>query len=106
MTMLFGRNFEGTGALLQIMLAATPFILLTSIHINHAIAVRATRIYLGVYGGCAVLALVLDVAAVRAFGAVGLAMAVLVRELAMAVVLVSASWLGMNRVLENPPEIS
>lgn len=78
--MLFGKGFHSTGTLFLIMVLATPFILLSSLYVNQAIAVRATRMYFGAYAGLAVVAIGLDFLLAWKWGARGIAMAVLARE--------------------------
>jgi PST family polysaccharide transporter len=83
MRMLFGRGFHQTGTLFLIMIAATPFILLSSLYVNQSIALRNPRMYFGAYVALALVAVGLDFLLVRKWGALGIAVAVLVREFAL-----------------------
>ena len=87
MRMLFGKGFHQIGTLFLIMILAMPFILLSSLYVNQAIALRATGMYFGAYAGLAVVAIGLDVLLAWKWGALGIATAVLVREFGLYVAL-------------------
>jgi O-antigen/teichoic acid export membrane protein len=80
MRTVFGHAFDASGKLLAIMMAAVPFIVLNSIRLHYSVAERMSRVYLGIYVAALVLTVVLNTALAFAFGAVGVAVAVVVRE--------------------------
>jgi O-antigen/teichoic acid export membrane protein len=80
MRMLFGKGFHQTGTLFLIMILAMPFILLSSLYVNQAIALRATTMYFGAYIALAVVAVGLDFLLAWKWGALGVAVAVSLRE--------------------------
>ena len=77
---LFGPKFTPTGTLLAIMLPAVPFIVLNSLHLHRAFATHSARTHLNLYLGAAILTVLLDCSLALAFGATGLAVAVVLRE--------------------------
>jgi O-antigen/teichoic acid export membrane protein len=80
---LFGPGFKATGTLLAIMLPAVPVILLNSLYLYLAIAIRAATVYLGTFLGASVLTLLLALVLDSRLGAVGAALTVLLRETAI-----------------------
>jgi O-antigen/teichoic acid export membrane protein len=79
--MLFGAKFGDSGRLLAMMLPAAPFIVLNSLYLHRAFALHERRTYLGIYGGATLLAAILNPIAALWFGAVGVTVAVVIREM-------------------------
>jgi O-antigen/teichoic acid export membrane protein len=80
---LYGANFVETGRLLAIMALAIPFIMVNALLLNRVIALGQSRVFLGVYSGTAVAAIVLDISLLHLYGLAGLAAAIVVREVLM-----------------------
>ena len=83
MRLLYGPDFAITGTLAAIMVFAVPFILLNAVYLSRAIALGSARVYLGTYTATAVLAIALDVILAHAYGAIGVAAAIVAREVVM-----------------------
>jgi len=81
--LLYGRGFESAGSPASVMVLAVPFIVLNAAYLSRAIALDAKQVYLGIYLGTAVIAVCLDVALGRLYGAVGVATAIVIREALM-----------------------
>jgi O-antigen/teichoic acid export membrane protein len=81
--LLYGPAFAGSGVLGSVMVLACPLILLNSIYTTLAFATNRRAIFLSVYGTSALATLALDVFLGRAFGATGIAIAIVIREAAM-----------------------
>jgi Na+-driven multidrug efflux pump len=65
------------------MVLAIPFIFLNAVYLSRAIALGSARTYLGIYLGTAVFAVPLDIAMARAYGGMGIAIAIVLREIVM-----------------------
>ena len=83
MRTLFGHGFRASGSLLAIMLIAAPMIVLNALYLHRAFALNLVRNYLGIYIGATVVAVLLDALLASRFGAYGVAVAVVVREMAV-----------------------
>ncbi len=83
MRTVFGHAFDDSGMLLSIMMLAVPFIFLNSIRLHSAVAERSPRIYLGTYIGALVITVLLNSVLAFALGAVGVAIAVVIREVSI-----------------------
>ena len=81
MLFLFGNDFAITARLASIMILALPLILLNAVYLSRAIAVGATWVYLGTYLGISAAAITLDILLARSYGGVGVAFAIVAREL-------------------------
>ncbi len=92
--LLYGPSFAGSGALASVMVLACPFILLNSIYTARALATNNRPLFLGIYGAAAFATLALDFVFGRAFGSLGIAWAIVVRESAMLL----GFWLLLSRV--------
>jgi O-antigen/teichoic acid export membrane protein len=79
----YGPAFATTGTLASIMVMAVPFIMCNAVYLSKAIAVASSKTYIGVYLGTAVVALVLDFALGDTLGPVGVASAIVLREIGM-----------------------
>jgi O-antigen/teichoic acid export membrane protein len=90
---LYGRNFAHAGDLASWMALACPFIVLNSLYLHHTIAIGAKRAYLWTLFAAASLTVVLNYTLALHFGATGVAVAVLVRESVLSLVL----WLRHSR---------
>lgn len=80
---LYGEDFAITARLASIMILALPLILINAVYLSRAIALGAKRVYLGTYFGTAVIAITLDVLMARTYGGIGIAFAIVARELLM-----------------------
>ena len=78
---LYGNEFAITARLASIMILAVPLILLNAVYLSRAIAIGAKWVYLGTYLGTSVVAVTLDILLARAYGGVGIAFAIVAREL-------------------------
>lgn len=83
MRVLYGSPFAQSGLLASIMVLAIPCILLNSLYMNRAIALRSPSVYLGTYLITTGLAVVLDLLLGSAFGSMGIAVAIVAREFGM-----------------------
>jgi len=83
MRLLYGPDFAVTGTLAAIMVFAVPFILLNAVYLSRAIALGSARVYLGTYTATAILAVALDMVLAHAYGAIGVAAAIVAREVVM-----------------------
>src|SRR5215469_7771322 len=81
--LLYGPSFARSGLIGSAMALACPFILLNSIYTARVIAVNRRTVFLGIYGAGAFVTLVLDFALGRAFGPIGIAVAIVLREAGM-----------------------
>ena len=81
--LLYGPSFARSGLIGSAMALACPFILLNSIYTARVIAVNRRTVFLGIYGAGAFVTLVLDCALGRAFGPIGIAVAIVLREAGM-----------------------
>ena len=78
--LLFGPAFDRSGVLASVMALACPFILLNSVYTNFAIATNNRVVFTGLYAGTAVAAVGLNFLLGRAFGPMGIAIAIVIRE--------------------------
>jgi O-antigen/teichoic acid export membrane protein len=98
---VYGSAFVGSGTLGSLMTLACPLILLNSIYTTLAIASNSRSIFLGVYGAGALATLGLDFFLGRAFGSIGIACAIVIREAGM----LAAFWLLTSRSLSAATEL-
>jgi O-antigen/teichoic acid export membrane protein len=80
---VYGTAFARSGTLGSVMALACPLILLNSIYTTLAIASNSRSIFLGIYAAGALATLVLDFLLGRAFGSMGIAAAIAIREAGM-----------------------
>jgi O-antigen/teichoic acid export membrane protein len=92
-SLLFGPAFDRSGALASVMALACPCILLNSVYTNFAIAMNKRAIFTGLFAGTAVLAVGLNFLLGRAFGPMGIAAAIVIREAS----LLAGFWVLMGR---------
>jgi O-antigen/teichoic acid export membrane protein len=83
MSVLYGPAFFRSGALASVMALACPFIFLNSVYTNVAIATNSKAALMGLFAVTAAVAVLLDLLLGRAFGAVGVAWAIVIREVGM-----------------------
>src|SRR5208283_5579895 len=83
MGMLYGPAFHRSGALASVMALACPFIFLNSVYTNLAIATNSKTGLMGLFAMTAAVAVLLDLVLGRAFGAIGVAWAIVIREMGM-----------------------
>lgn len=91
--LLFGPGFDRSGVLASVMALACPVILLNSVYTNFAIATDKRAVFTGVYAGTAVVAVCLNFLLGRAFGPMGIAAAIVIREASM----LAGFWILMSR---------
>lgn len=91
--LLYGPSFASSGILASVMVLACPFILLNSLYTARALATNNRSVFLGIYGATALIALALDFFLGHAFGSLGIAWAIVIREAAMLV----GFWLLLSR---------
>lgn len=80
-TAIYGPAFASTGRLASVMVLAVPLIFMNSCYLSRAIALERRRIYLGVYLGAAAAAICLNLVLGRFYGAMGIAIGIVGREL-------------------------
>jgi O-antigen/teichoic acid export membrane protein len=85
MNVLYGPAFYRSGSLASVMALACPFIFLNSVYTNMAIATNSKSGVMGLFAITAAVAVVLDLVLGRAFGAPGVAWAIVIREVGMLV---------------------
>jgi O-antigen/teichoic acid export membrane protein len=85
MNVLYGPAFYRSGSLASVMALACPFIFLNAVYTNLAIATNSKTGLMGLFATTAAVAVVLDLVLGRAFGAPGVAWAIVVREVGMLV---------------------
>lgn len=83
LTLLYGPNFASSGLIGSATALACPFIVLNSIYTAHVIAGNRRTILLEIYSAAALVTLVLDFVLGRAFGPIGIAVAIVLREAGM-----------------------
>jgi len=83
MNVLYGPGFYRSGALASVMALACPFIFLNSVYTNVAIATNSKTGLMGLFAMTAAAAVLLDLVLGRAFGAIGVAWAIVIREVGM-----------------------
>jgi O-antigen/teichoic acid export membrane protein len=81
--LLYGSAFASGGLLGSVMAVAAPLIVLNSIYTAFTIAANSRTLFLGIYGACALATLGLDLLLARAFGSMGIAVAIVIREAGM-----------------------
>jgi O-antigen/teichoic acid export membrane protein len=81
--LLYGSAFATSGTLASIMAIACPLIFLNSIYTTFSVSLNRRSVFLGVYGATALATLGLDFFLGRAFGPLGIASAIVVREAGM-----------------------
>ncbi|MGB7726865.1 MAG: oligosaccharide flippase family protein [Candidatus Acidiferrum sp.] len=82
---LYGPAFAGRGTLASIMAIACPLILLNSIYTARTIATNSRAVFLGIFSVGALASLALDFIFGRAYGSIGIAWAIVIREAGMLV---------------------
>jgi O-antigen/teichoic acid export membrane protein len=82
-TTLFGRAFTSSGAIASVMALACPFVVLNSVYTSLAIALNRRAVFVGVFAATAFAAIAMDYSFGRAFGARGVAWAIVLREAGM-----------------------
>lgn len=97
---IFGPKFAPSGTLLALMLPAVPFIVLNSLHLHRTFAIQSARAHLGTYLRAAALTIILDSCLALVFGATGVAVAVVLREVIVFIsfCLLHAKWQSRTEV--------
>jgi O-antigen/teichoic acid export membrane protein len=97
--LLYGSAFAASGALGSVMALACPLILLNSIYTTLTVATNSRGTLLAIYGVGALVTIGLDLFLGRAFGPMGIAIAIVAREAGMLVALwLMASYLPSRRL--------
>jgi O-antigen/teichoic acid export membrane protein len=94
---VYGSSFAASGTLGSVMALASPLILLNSIYTTLAIASNSRSMLLGIYAAGALATLVLDFLLGRAFGSMGIAAAIVIREAGM----LAGLWLLTYRLVPS-----
>lgn len=98
---VYGPAFAGSRTLGSVMTLSCPLILLNSIYTTLAIASNSRSVFLGIYGAGALATLGLDFLLGRAFGSVGIASAIVIREAGM----LAGFWLLTSRLRPSANEV-
>jgi O-antigen/teichoic acid export membrane protein len=101
MLLLFGPSLVQSGGLASVMALACPFILLNAVYTNFAIAMNNRAVFTGLFCATAVIAIGLDFFLGRAFGALGIASAIVIREAGM----LAGFWALMSRRVSSPAQV-
>ena len=80
---LYGPTFSRAGIIVSVMMLGVPFILVNSLYANYAIATDSKATYLRIFAATAVATVGLNYFLGRSFGPLGVAWAILIRELGM-----------------------
>lgn len=102
----YGPAFVTTGTLASIMVMSVPFILCNAVYLSKAIASASSKTYIGIYLGTAVAALALDFALGNALGPVGVATAIVLREIGMFLAFRIATGLADRRSAAAPEVVA
>jgi O-antigen/teichoic acid export membrane protein len=78
--LVFGEKFGSAALPGGLMMLALPFIFLNAAFLSRAIAQRGAGLSMSIYGGVAILSLVLNYLSARWYGAIGVASSIVVRE--------------------------
>lgn len=78
--LVFGKKFASAALPGALMMLALPFIFLNAAFLSRTIAQRAARLSMSIYGGVAILSLLLNYLSARWYGAAGVAGSIVVRE--------------------------
>jgi O-antigen/teichoic acid export membrane protein len=100
---VFGEKFASAALPGALMMLALPFIFMNATFLSRAIALRTTRLSVGIYGGVAVLSLVLNYLGVRWYGAPGVAGSIVIREAVITLLFVMFAVLSGQRVDSRGP---
>lgn len=87
MRVLFGPSFAGSARLVAILFVATPFVWLNALYLHRAISIGDQRTYLNTYAAMTAVAVAISVVMGWRLGALGVAIAVVVRECGLFAVL-------------------
>lgn len=87
MRTVYGEAFAAAGTTFSVLFLAIPFILLNALYLNRAIAVGAKSLYLTTYCVTAAAGLALDLVLTVTLGIIGTALAALLREVGMFILL-------------------
>ena len=82
---IFGRNFAAAGFTAAVMMLALPLVFLNAAFLSRLIAKNAARVAVLIYSPAAILSLLLNYSLGRYYGAVGVAVSIVLREAVMSV---------------------
>jgi O-antigen/teichoic acid export membrane protein len=91
---LYGPSFARAGALASVMALAGPFILANAVYTTRYLATNSRSIFLGLHSATAIAAVLLDFLFGRLLGSMGVAIAIVVREVGMLL----AFWIVTSRL--------
>jgi O-antigen/teichoic acid export membrane protein len=83
---IFGKSFAAAGSTAAIMILALPLIFLNAAFLSRLIAKNASRVTAFIYLPAAILSLLLNYILGRYYGAVGVAVSIVLREAVICVV--------------------
>jgi O-antigen/teichoic acid export membrane protein len=89
MLLLFGPSLAKSGSFAAVIALACPFILFNALYTSAAIAMNKRVVFMGLFAATAIIAIGLDYLLGLRFGAMGIAIAIVIREVAMT----AAFWL-------------
>lgn len=81
--LFYGPDYVPAGLIAGVMSLSIPLILLNAVYLSRAIATASVRTYLGTYIGVGALTVALNLAFGRYYGALGVSVAIVIRELTM-----------------------
>jgi O-antigen/teichoic acid export membrane protein len=99
---LYGSSFARAGALASVMALACPFILANAVYTNRFLATNSRTQFLGLFAWTAIAAFVLDLFFGGMFGAMGVAIAIVIREVGMLL----AFWVLTSRIPSPATQLS
>ena len=94
MNVLYGPAFYRSGALASVMALACPFVFLNSVHTNLAIATNRKEVLMGLFVATTAATVILDAVLGHLFGPMGVASAIVIREVGM----LAGFWIIGSRV--------
>lgn len=95
---VFGEKFASAALPGALMMLALPFIFMNATFLSRTIALRATRLSVGIYGGVAGLSLLLNYLSARWYGASGVAGSIVIREAVITLLFVMSAAQSVERV--------
>ena len=87
--LFYGRDYGPAGLIAGIMALSIPLILLNAIYLSRAFVAGSVRTYLGTYVGVGLLTVGMNLGLGRYYGALGVSIAIVIRELAMLIAFVA-----------------
>jgi O-antigen/teichoic acid export membrane protein len=97
----YGTDYAPAGLIAGVMALSIPLILLNAVYLSRAIATGSVRIYLSTYIGVGVLTIGLNLGLGRYYGALGVCVAIVIRELTMLTAFIA---MGISRAARRTNE--